>query len=78
MPDHNLKCSIEPLAVAADTAAALINSSTASLEKDRKTGHLGIPYIKAGKRVLYSLSDLKDWLNTNKVSTASQEVGGCQ
>jgi hypothetical protein len=54
-PLHN---STEPLAVDSKTAADLLNSTNASLEKDRATGHLGVPYVKAGRRVLYRLEDL--------------------
>lgn len=78
MPDQTFNRPTEPLAVTTDTAAALINSSTASLEKDRQSGHLGIPYIKAGKRVLYSISDLKDWLDTRRISPTSGKLGGDQ
>jgi len=60
--------SIPPLAVAPQTAAILLGSTEASLEKDRAIGHLGVPYVKAGRRVIYCLSDLKDWLNDHKVT----------
>ena len=66
---------IAPLAVDTPTAAELICSSTSSLEKDRATGHLGVPYVKAGRRILYRLCDLETWLNANTVVPANN-VGG--
>ena len=57
----------EPLAVATETAADLIDSTESTLEKDRATGHLGIPYVKAGRRVVYRVSDLRDWLKANLI-----------
>lgn len=68
MPLDNSSSNTLPLAVAPQTAASLLGSTESSLEKDRAVGHLGIPYVKAGKRVIYCLSDLKDWLNANKVT----------
>ena len=65
-----------PLAVAPQTAASLLGSTESSLEKDRAVGHLGIPYVKAGKRVIYCLSDLKDWLTANKVTPSTHAGEG--
>ena len=67
---------LHPYAVTDKTAAELICSSTSSLEKDRATGHLGVPYVKAGRRVMYRLSDLEAWLDANKVKPVPQ--GGQQ
>ena len=74
MPDHITQTATEPLAVDTKTAASLLNSTDASLEKDRAIGHLGVPYIKAGRRVLYQLTDLKNWLDANRVSP---KAGNC-
>ncbi len=63
---------MQPLAVAPRTAAAIVGSSESSLEKDRAIGHLGIPYVKAGKRVIYCLSDLDQWLTANRTTPAKQ------
>ena len=57
----------EPLAVDSETAANLLSSTSASLEKDRAIGHMGVPYVRAGRRVVYRLADLRDWLNENRV-----------
>lgn len=72
MPDFTAQASIEPLAVDSKTAASLLSSTDASLEKDRAVGHLGVPYIKAGRRVIYRLADLKDWLTKNRVVPRSE------
>jgi hypothetical protein len=69
---HNLP---EPLAVDSKTAADLLSSTDASLEKDRATGHLGVPYIRAGRRVIYRLADLKDWLDRNRVVPRREGMG---
>jgi len=64
----------EPLAVDSNTAANLLNSTNASLEKDRAIGHLGVPYVKAGRRVIYRLADLEAWLAANRIVPRSQGV----
>jgi hypothetical protein len=47
MPIQTTPTATEPLAVDSKTAANLLNSTDASLEKDRAKGHMGVPYIKA-------------------------------
>jgi len=61
VPDHITQTATEPLAVDTQKAASLLDSSGASLEKDRAIGHMGVPYVKAGHRVFYRLSDLDAW-----------------
>jgi len=58
-----------PEALAVDTAiaAALIDSTEAALEKDRATGHLGVPFVRAGRRIIYPLADLHAWLKANRI-----------
>lgn len=58
----------EPLAVDSKTAANLLNSTNSSLEKDRAIGHMGVPYVKAGRRVIYRLADLDEWLKANQIT----------
>jgi hypothetical protein len=65
MPPSNPPSTTQPLAVAPHAAATLLGSTESSLEKDRAVGHLGIPYVKAGKRVIYRLADLDAWLVAN-------------
>jgi hypothetical protein len=56
----------ELLAVSEDVAAEMIGIEPPSLAKDRMQGHLGIPYIKIGRRVVYSVEDLKAWVGNNR------------
>ena len=64
----------KPLAVDTKTAANLLNSTNSSLEKDRATGHLGVPYVRAGRRVVYRLADLDAWLTANRIVPSSKGV----
>ena len=75
MPLRNPFSNTAPLAVAPKAAAILIGSTESSLEKDRAVGHLGIPYVKAGKRIIYRIADLDAWLTTN--STTPSKGGTC-
>lgn len=74
MPHINSQCQTAPLAVDSETAANLLNSTNSSLEKDRATGHMGVPYVKAGRRVIYRLADLDAWLRANRVVPNNQGV----
>lgn len=74
MPDLTTQAATEPLAVDSKTAPKLLNSTGANLEKDRPSGHLGVPYVKAGRRVIYRLVDLKDCLGQNRI-VPSREGG---
>jgi len=75
MPSRTLPSNTQPLGVAPQTAATLLGSTESTLEKDRAIGHLGIPYVKAGKRVIYRLSDLDAWLSANR--TTPTRKGAC-
>jgi len=72
MPIQTTPTATEPLAVDSKTAANLLNSTNSSLEKDRATGHMGVPYVKAGRRVIYRLADLDEWLTTNRIVPSSE------
>ncbi len=74
MQVHTNQTATEPLAVDSKTAANLLNSTNSSLEKDRATGHMGVPYVRAGRRVVYRLADLDSWLMANRVVPSSQGV----
>jgi hypothetical protein len=65
---------LETLAVSPSQAAKIIGLQSATLEKDRRLGHLGIPFVKAGRRILYRFSDLQDWLEKHKQTTSRSEV----
>lgn len=73
MKDQILPINIDKLSVSNNQAAELIGIEPPSLEKDRRVGHLGIPYIKAGRRVLYCVDDLKQWLVENKFTPETTE-----
>lgn len=75
MPNHSIPTVTDPLAVSSKTAAVLLNSTNSSLEKDRATGHMGIPYVKAGRKVIYRLSDLDAWLKANRVVPTPAQDG---
>jgi hypothetical protein len=74
MTDKEVKKCPEQLALAASAAAEAIGLQPASLTKDRQIGHLGVPYVKAGRRVLYCLADLKTWLEEQKINLIKQGV----
>jgi hypothetical protein len=67
MPIDTITNATEQLAVDSKTAASLLSSTDASLEKDRAIGHMGVPYVKAGRRVLYRLADLAAWLESKRI-----------
>ena len=58
----------DQIAVNSYVAAEAIGLKATTLEKDRREGHLGVPYVKAGRRVLYCLADLKTWLEEQKIN----------
>jgi hypothetical protein len=74
MPHSTKPIATEPLAVDSITAANLLNSTNSSLEKDRATGHMGVPYVRAGRRVVYRLADLDSWLMANRIVPSRQGV----
>jgi hypothetical protein len=76
MPNHSTARPIDPLAVDDKNAAVLLGSSPSSLEKDRANGHLGVPYVRAGRRVIYRIADLQSWLEKNRVTP--ENSGGSQ
>jgi hypothetical protein len=55
------------LAVSPEQAAETIGLKPPTLDKDRREGHLGIPFVKAGRRILYRLADLQDWLRAHRI-----------
>lgn len=48
-------------------AAAYLGCSKSTLDKDRVTGTLRIPFTRLGRRILYDTSDLDHYLEANKV-----------
>jgi hypothetical protein len=53
-------------------AAGYLGLSKSTLEKDRCEGRLNIPYIKAGKAVLYDTADLDCWLAARRRTNTSE------
>jgi hypothetical protein len=43
-------------------AATHLDLPASTLVLDRKTGRLGIPYYRLGRRVKYSIAELNEWL----------------
>ena len=74
MPDKHTQNTAKPLALGSEQAAETIGLQSPTLEKDRRSGHLGIPYVKAGRRVIYQLSDLKAWLEEQKQTPTKKGV----
>lgn len=66
MQDKSSQSPTQPLALNPEKAAETIGLQAPTLHKDRREAHLGIPYVKAGRRVIYLLSDLKAWLDEQK------------
>lgn len=55
-------------------AAAYMGLKAPTLEKDRVSGRLGIPFIKVGKTVLYDLILLDKWLAQHRrLSTSGND-----
>jgi hypothetical protein len=56
-------------------AAAYLNLAPSTLEKDRCSGRLGIPYLKLGsKRVAYERRDLDQWKQGRKRLSTSERA----
>lgn len=72
MNDKHVLTPIEPIALTKDKAAEALSLQPPTLDKDRREGHLGIPFVKAGRRILYQLTDLKDWLEDHRVQPKSK------
>jgi len=61
----------QKIAVRDHDAAALIGVSTASLRSWRSQGR-GPAYIRAGRRIVYRVSDLEAFLGANRVEPGSR------
>ena len=53
-------------------AADYVGLSTSSLEKDRVTGRLEIPYMKIGSAVIYDTAALDMWLAAHSRRSTSE------
>ena len=54
---------IEPLLIDEKGAASLLNISRAHFLKLRSTGRINVARISLGRRKLYAVNDLKEWVN---------------
>ena len=54
--------------VAPTRAAQILKTTPETLAVWRCTGRYNLPYYKIGRSVRYSLSDLKNWLESNKIA----------
>lgn len=61
----------EPRLLSTREAAALLGVSEALLRLDRRTRHIGLPYLRIGRRVLYDRAALEAWLEAQANTDAS-------
>ena len=53
-------------------AAAYLGIAKSTLEKDRVSGQLNIPFIRVGSAIVYDSRDLDRWLFTKTVRSTSE------
>jgi len=75
MPDKNLNNQIGPVKPEIE-ASAYLDLAPSTLEMDRRTGRLGIPFIRIGRRIGYLIHDLDKWLINNRVTPKELKEGG--
>jgi DNA-binding transcriptional MerR regulator len=61
----------QPLAVGEDSASRRLGISSSTLRSWRSQ-KIGVPYVRAGRRVLYLVSDLDAFLKSNRVETETR------
>lgn len=54
--------------------AQFMRTTTNSLAQDRYLGR-GVPFIKAGRRILYARSDVQDYLQRNRLQRTDDPRG---
>lgn len=57
-------------------AASIVGLSTSTLEQDRITGRLKIPFLKLGRAVLYDVAELENWLRQHRRNSTSEYFSG--
>jgi predicted DNA-binding transcriptional regulator AlpA len=58
-------------------AADALGISSRTLQRWRRTGEAGLPFVRLGrKRIAYRSADIDSWLAANVVSTTSAARGG--
>lgn len=53
-------------------AAKYVGLAESTLEKDRSSGILGIPFLKLGRAVAYDTAALNEWLAKHRRSSTSE------
>jgi hypothetical protein len=53
-------------------AARYIGLAQSTLEKDRLSGHLAVPYLKLGRAILYDTTELDAWLAAHRCRNTSE------
>jgi predicted DNA-binding transcriptional regulator AlpA len=71
-----MECALdsEKLAYSPEELSKLISVSEETLYKDRVHGHLGIPFVKMGSRVVYPKSKVEEWLVNSSVTPAQYQA----
>jgi hypothetical protein len=52
-------------------AAAYLGFAAVTLECDRSTGRLGIPFLRLGRSIAYDLDDLDQWKRERRVAQSA-------
>ena len=64
----NQEQNMEPLLVSEREACRILRVSRSFLARDRMecdTGGTRVPFVKAGRKVLYAVADLHEWVRKN-------------
>ena len=57
--------------LATPEAAQYLGLAKATLDKDRVSGRMGIPYYRLGRRIVYDQADLDAWLDQHRRKSTS-------
>ena len=59
---------MDKLAYSPKELSKALSLSTHTLAKDRKVGHIGIPFVKLGNRIVYPVTKVQEWLENSSKS----------
>jgi helix-turn-helix protein len=62
------------LAYSPEELSKLISVSEETLYKDRVKGHLGIPFVKMGKRIIYPKAKVEEWLINSSITPSQYQA----
>ena len=73
LPSKPLPNPVRPRGVSEADAATILGLSVSTLRKSRMNGvrerHVPpVPFVRAGRRVIYLLEDLENWIQVHRVS----------